>query len=288
MDEGSGQVREGLIERNGERACSFRLKVSWRTAWLVMVLATPFSYFLFERVLVKYASNQAQGVIIYLLCLPGIPILASQLCRLPIRLMRGSVVVVGADGVFLRSGIFRRLIPYDRIVSIDFEPAVRSFDVPRVKLRLVDGKVVEMSTSDATALESAIRWRRDAWTTPTPLPAALARGGRSGREWLEALRNLAAGTGYRAATVGNDYLWTLLDDPHALPAARAAAATALAQSDGAQAQARLRIVAASMAHPKTRRKLDRIANATDDAVLVEALEALQDEAFALSLTVGSR
>ncbi|XYH99107.1 hypothetical protein ACMHYB_04880 [Sorangium sp. So ce1128] len=56
-----------------------------------------------------------------------------------------------------------------------------------------------------------------------------------------------------------------------------AAAVALYRIDEDRARQRLRIAAASMANPETRSGIERVADATDDVALAEALESLHDE-----------
>lgn len=222
----------------------------------------------------------------------------------------GSSVTVGADGILVGSRVSHRLIPYDQIASVDHvlplaEGRRTQRLTCRVDLTLTTGELVQLPTrhyrggprgdfadgpalADATdpvgsALVRTIERRRQAWSTRTPYAlaheAAVARGGRTGSAWLDALRRLAAGTAdaYRATIVDRDQLWALLDDPAARPAARAAAAVALGTSDPARPRERLRIAADALADPKTRVALHRIADATDDAALTEALSALQEE-----------
>lgn len=224
--------------------------------------------------------------------------------------VHGSSVTVGADAILVGSRVSHRLIPYDQIASVDqvlpLADGRRTQRLTcRVHLTLTTGELVQLPTrhyrggprgdfadgprlADATdpvgaALVRTIERRRQAWSARTSYAlaheAALARGGRTPAAWLDALRRLAAGTAdaYRAVIVDRDQLRALLNDPAARPAARAAAAVALGTSDPARPQERLRIAADALADPATRDALHRIADATDDAALTEALSALQEE-----------
>lgn len=103
-----------------------------------------------------------------------------------------------------------------------------------------------------------------------------ARRGRTGRQWLAALRaSLAAG--YRTVPADVPRLSQILHDPEARPSARAAAAIVLASSGDAGATAKLRIAAEPIANPRVRVALENIAAMSDDAAMAEALEALDEE-----------
>lgn len=103
-----------------------------------------------------------------------------------------------------------------------------------------------------------------------------ARRGRTGRQWLGALRaSLAAG--YRTVPADVPRLSQILHDPEARPSARAAAAIVLASSGDAGATAKLRIAAEPIANPRVRVALENIAAMSDDAAMAEALEALDEE-----------
>jgi len=206
----------------------------------------------------------------------------------------GWSVVVGADGVLVGSRVSSRLIRYEQIVVVVHTPG-------RVLLELAGGEVVKLVTWDrsgqrgstdespagldrvgevlARTIERRRESRAERGHSAGVHEAAVARGGRSALAWLEALRRLAAGTAdaYRAVIVDREQLWALLNDPSARPAARAAAAVALGSAEENRTRERLRIAAAAMADPETRGALYRIAEATDDAALAEALAVLQDE-----------
>ncbi|WP_437521871.1 PH domain-containing protein [Sorangium sp. So ce726] len=212
-------------------------------------------------------------------------------------------LVVGADGILIRRFLSRRLIRYDEIVSVDEEQRTMETDDGQttswstssiVRIGLVGGGFVDLTTwrfgspqpeytgpLDAVGGEIMleIQRQRDAWNARRghAHEEALARRGRSGAAWLNALRRLTASTAGAYCAITVDRLRALLDDPHAPAVTRTAAAVALYRFDHERARQRLRIAAASVASPETRGGLERVADATDDVALAEALESLHDK-----------
>lgn len=215
-------------------------------------------------------------------------------------------VVVGPDGV--RMG--RRFIPHARILKVrhqwEYHEATQSYEqaayeVPEdrwhVYLDLNDGEVVDVVTTrygravaaihlPATQdhageqLARSIEEARAAWVAGRRSADrggdALERGGRTGAEWLRALRRIGSSKTavYRGAPLDAARLSRLLDDPAASPSARAAAAIVLAASGDPTTAPRLRVGAGALASPKTRIALERLADAPDDEAVAEALEVL--------------
>jgi hypothetical protein len=103
----------------------------------------------------------------------------------------------------------------------------------------------------------------------------LAPGGRSIDRWLSDLRAMAGDTGYRDAAMSPERLWHVLENRHAPPAVRAAAAIVLAAGAGAaSAHDRLHAIAAACEDNHLRVALDRIARRAEDDELRRALEPL--------------
>jgi hypothetical protein len=220
------------------------------------------------------------------------------------------VVVVGSDGVLVRG----RFVSYATIQSVDHRwsyvedeaaslaydnmsaPGMVARDVWTVSLGLVGGvighvvtlgyvrKKGEGRTEDAQGAEivQAIEEVRLEWAAgqadPNRNVPGLSRGARTGAQWLEGLRQLGSGSAsYRDGAVDLARLARLLDDEHAEPSVRAAAALVLAASGEREAVPRLRVAAEAMAHPRLRIALESIAAGRDDAAVVEALEALEEK-----------
>lgn len=97
---------------------------------------------------------------------------------------------------------------------------------------------------------------------------ALLRGGRDVKTWLADLRAEEQAT-YRAASLSEDDLFALLEDPKASDELRAAAAARLAKLDAP----RLRIASEGVAAPKVRVAVDA-ALANDEEALAKALDEI--------------
>lgn len=129
------------------------------------------------------------------------------------------------------------------------------------------------------AIEAGLAAWRAGHGGPAPAQEELiARGERTVPEWVEALRRLGSGAtaAYRGLPVDVEGLARVLAEPMVRPSIRAAAAVALAAAGDASAVAKLRIAAAELADPRLRIALEKAADDTNDAAVVEALEALEE------------
>lgn len=104
-----------------------------------------------------------------------------------------------------------------------------------------------------------------------------ARGDRTAREWLNALRGAETADPFRSdpvrSAVDGAELWRIVEDGRAEPIDRAAAAAAVTEPFDEADRARVRVAADAAAQPELRVALESVANADDDA-LTEALDAL--------------
>ena len=128
------------------------------------------------------------------------------------------------------------------------------------------------------AMKAGLAARRARHRGPEPYQEELiARGERTGHEWVEALRRLGSGAtaAYRGLPVDLEGLSRVLAEPQARPSTRAAAAVALVAGGDEAAAKKLRIAAAEMADPRLRIALEKVADEAKDAAVVEALEALE-------------
>jgi hypothetical protein len=103
---------------------------------------------------------------------------------------------------------------------------------------------------------------------PSDTMMALARGGRTVREWLTDLRTVREAH-YRVAAIHDEDLLRVLSDPKADESVRAAAAICLAKNDGEK----VRIAADDVAEPKLRAAIDAALD-DDEAKLEQALAAI--------------
>ena len=209
------------------------------------------------------------------------------------------MVSIGADGILTESRWSQRFIPYAQIRAVQHMLPVPGLAAYCVQVEVTGGEILNLPTwgelgesqggprpaltNDPLGAElaRAITAARDAWasgrTDQSLHEEVLARNGRSGAEWLAALRSLSAGAPdvYRAATIDAERLWRLLDQPGAPVASRVAAAVVLGASRDAPARRKLRVVARSMVDPGLKRVVERAAGARDDDALIEALEAIE-------------
>jgi hypothetical protein len=112
----------------------------------------------------------------------------------------------------------------------------------------------------------------DLWSAERRLLGTLARSGAPMNELKALVLDLQP---YRGVAVDSGMLARILEDSTAAPVARALAAVALRLAGVPNAQARLRVVAQEMAHPRFRSVLLRVAEAREEAKLQRAIGELQ-------------
>lgn len=107
--------------------------------------------------------------------------------------------------------------------------------------------------------------------------AILARGGRDVREWMHALRTLnETQASFRSATIPDEELWRITEDPTERQPVRIAAAVALRDRLDEGGRRRLRLVADACVVPRLRVALDA-ATVDDEDALARALEELEED-----------
>lgn len=205
------------------------------------------------------------------------------------RALERTQVEIAAEGVRLSWAGRARLLRYEDIERVNVAPRESGGQLIRgVEITLVDGArvYVPCGTDDrllldpralaAHLVEARAAHAQRAVAGPVP---ALERRGRSPREWITELRRLGAGAGadHRTAALDPDALVRVLEDPAAPPAARAAAAVAVAPGDP-RLKERIRVAAGTTASPRLRVALEQAAgDEADDAALEEALVELERE-----------
>jgi hypothetical protein len=187
---------------------------------------------------------------------------------------------LGADGILVKWMWRERFVRYEQVASLERVGNGLS-------LVLHDGSrfmVVPEYNRYGVRVEAVIERIREAMTLRreggrAPVAAALARGGRPARDWLDALRSIerAAEGGPRTAPISTDDLWRVLADPGAEDGVRAGAAAALHAALGEEAGERLRVASQAIAAPKLRLAVEHAA-AGDEEALLEALEELEEPA----------
>ncbi len=197
----------------------------------------------------------------------GICVVLALLAQLAHRwLRRPKTLLIGRDGLRIE-GMFRtRVVPIAEIAAV-------SDTTLGAALRLRDGRDLSLVMLPRTAPATmdaelgaaraglAYQLRRvltQAAARSDATSEGLERGAQSIEDWLASLRRLGGAAGYRDGA-DDERIAAVLDDVHAKPAIRVAAAVALA----------------SQARPEHRARIAEAAQATVDPALAEALTAAE-------------
>ena len=186
---------------------------------------------------------------------------------------RKGEAVVGADGVFVRSLVTNRFIPYSRVrnvvteaggirLELDKGPSVELplsflsyFESERSSKRPPAAEVVAVAMQIRRAIERT--GKSDASNT---LLRELDRGERTGEAWRQAVASLAErDQGYRGAAVDVDDLVRVAEDAAAPPERRVGAALAIQAGGDANQKRRVRIAAAECADVDMKAALEQAA-----------------------------
>jgi hypothetical protein len=194
-------------------------------------------------------------------------------------------VRIGTDGVMRRWLGRERFVPFAEVTRVEaYTVLVASRHLRGVRLHLRGGRTVRLPTGqgdvgDAEAARRATRIElaRNARLAGHVQSAhdSLARGERTTRDWVRALRAMGEGAvGLRTAAVPIEVLLRVVEDTTAGPLARASAAVAALAGNDRDAVMRVRVAAGTTASPKLRVALERTTSGDEEAV-AEALEELE-------------
>lgn len=196
-------------------------------------------------------------------------------------------VTIGTDGIFLRWLLWSRFVPFERVQAVRLLEARGVTRTSGVELALDSGPPVRipvgwsLEAPQAALLRARIEEAREAFEErPTATVAeALSRGEDDATTWLTRLRGLAAGANadMRTAPLPAAEIERVLGDASLDAEARIGAALALATHEDGQRD-RVRIVARTVAAPKLRIVLERIADATTDEQFLDAIGVIEAEA----------
>jgi hypothetical protein len=185
---------------------------------------------------------------------------------------------IAPDGVSITWLTRRRFVPFADLSTV-------TETTKGAVLHLVSGERVvlprALGESGNGAIVARVREAFDVYRAAAPMaPAAavalVSRGEREVSAWLDDLRGMRA-EGYRTASVRDDDLWRVLEDPSAAGDARAGAALLLRSRLDDAGRARIRIASAATASPKLRVALDATVDAADDDHVEEHLASLARE-----------
>ena len=196
-----------------------------------------------------------------------------------------SHLIVGSDGILLRSLLTRRFFAYGdidhvalrnvysaknprQVTGIQLEIEPRAGDVSQVSLR-------EGSSRDVFEAIVEARRAHRARTVGAFDAHALRPDGNDARAWLERLRARAGRVqGFRVDAPSREELLAIVEDPKTDEEARAAAAVVIATERDDEATSRLRVAHEATASPRLRVAIEAALEGEDDAV-VKALEDLR-------------
>ncbi|MGZ3422826.1 MAG: hypothetical protein ACXVEE_33510 [Polyangiales bacterium] len=179
--------------------------------------------------------------------------------------------VIGTDGVLVTwFGVRQGFVPIESIREVEQKPGV-------VRLHFHDGTKRDLVVArwvglgaDAVGLRVGMVAERirDAMRRAGTLvvdTSALVQGGEDARAWIDRLRTMTAGAGYRAALQREDLVY-VLGDARQPPKVRIAAAIALGEL-GTEEKTRLRIAADSSSMPEVRDAFEAVLEADEEEVL---------------------
>lgn len=199
--------------------------------------------------------------------------------------VRPTKITIGTDGVLLSWLGRQTLLRYSEIADVVPEKGSLRFELAGGGTRIVRAEWTarqrartqpEMASA-AVYMESLAQRIREAKEAAGGADVAvLERRGRPLEEWLRRLRALTdrGAPGFREAPIVPEALWKTVENGHAEPAARAAAAVALQPSLDDGGRERLRVAADVVAAPKLRVAL-RAAAEGDERALAAALAEME-------------
>lgn len=200
-------------------------------------------------------------------------------------------VRIGVDGVVIRWMRRERFVPFSQVTKVQkytYSSGTKTYVGVELVLkgggaeRVVCGQQGWIKTDVDQMLgriNEAFELHREMGGEAAP--NLLARGERSTRAWVTALRGIGAGanTDLRTAPVPAESLLRVVEDASAAPALRVGAAVA-ALAGQPDAKPRIRVAAGTTASPKLRIALERVAETPDDeeaiAEVIGELEASED------------
>ena len=261
-----------------------RFPVFARSTWAQSRL-TFFSLGVFAALLVTIGVFAGSGYA-FVAALPSLLVLA-----LVFRASHSRNITVGAEGISIRTPIGTETrISYSDIqlvnaVGPDVRVTRRDGSVAAIGFGLSpEGEHWKRCVMRAEMLTAVIDAARGAYDQAGRIgeagrkAAILARGGRDVRDWMHALRTLnETQASFRSATIPDEELWRIAEDPTGSAPVRVAAAVALRDRLDEDGRRRLQLVADACVVPRLRIALDA-ASLDDDATVARALEELEEDA----------
>lgn len=191
-------------------------------------------------------------------------------------------VLVGVDGILLDKPFRRRFIPAAEGLRV-----FRRRGALHLAFREGEGESTLELMHDTEARTAAVQARlEEAFASAAAAAESpeeeLSRRGRPIAGWREALSRLGGVRGYRGRTLPVETLLALVEDQGQSPEQRIGAALVVGQGEDAEAKARVRLVAESLANERLSRALLAASDGgADEEALREAL-AEEEQAEALA------
>ena len=197
-------------------------------------------------------------------------------------------ITIGADGILTKWLRWRSYFPFSEVQAlgpVDRRVLNKVYRGVEISLRDGTNKFLPITQKgwgddDYNAVVERIREAVDVHRAGNvgTSNSALARNGRSPREWVTALRRVGEGANadMRTAPVASEQLLRIVEDLGASGLSRASAAIALAARGSEGERARIRVAAGATAAPKLRIALEKAsANDADEEQLGAALAELE-------------
>lgn len=180
-------------------------------------------------------------------------------------------VVVGSDGIAIRSDVYDRFIPFSRITAVephDLGATLVLEGGERIELAVVPPGLLTASDGTAAKLHLAEQRRATLLARLTAGMSAvealageerLSRQGRTMRAWREAVCEVVVedAPGYRAAVLSTEQAARIVENGHAAPEARIGAALALSARASQATKQRLRIAIEDCADEATQLAIEQ-------------------------------
>jgi hypothetical protein len=283
------RAMEALGALPGERRTPFSTMIPfWKRLSVPLGLAA-----LWTLPMVALAAMRAGGLgfaealLTVFVCAPGFLFVATLFAR-ALGYVRPQVLV-GAEGFAVRLLGRERFVHFREVGLVTRADRILDRTEFDTKVKLRSGKVMRLrpvvapdtpadvgSSAEALCFHLAEAFRRYGEASAgAELRVALAREGRSGRDWLSALDALVRGGAarYRVAAVDPEQLTGVARDPNAPEEARVAAAAALLRTGDPRSRVQVRVAAEACAIPELRGTLLALVDAGDDDAMAAALDA---------------
>jgi hypothetical protein len=176
------------------------------------------------------------------------------------RFTRPAEVIIGNDGLRIRTPLRDQWIPYAHIQSVDEKANDLYVDVVQPgaasrRIRIAKGSA-DILPGLAGRIRMAMALGSNGDDGQSFVGQKLDPQGKTWDAWKDELRALVAATGYRKTNISQEVLLSVVEDPDMPPGQRLGAAVALRFADYPQAHERIRIAADACADESVKRAFE--------------------------------